>query len=384
MYLVLFTGASLAGGLAGTATFLIAARAVQGIGAAVLAPATLTVLTSAYPEGPHRTRALALWTAVGVAGGTAGNLLGGALTEFHSWRSILLINVPIGAAAFVLALRHLAGHDRVTSRPRPDFAGAASVTLGLAALAYGVTQARTGGWTAPGTVVSLGIAIGTLSGFAVVEAKTANPLFPPRQLRSRTIRVGNVLLLLAGACLNPMWFFLTLAMQNVLQYSPLQTGLGFLPHTLVTIVVTTRLTPRPMGRVDDRILIAAGALIAAAGFLWQSRLTADSGYLGGILAPAVLIATGAGLLNTPLTTTVTSGVDVADAGAASGLMNTAKQVGGALGLATLVTVTVTVTVTASTAAAAYARAFLVLAAIMAVLAALTAGLPTRRNDRPPS
>ncbi|WP_233629979.1 MFS transporter [Amycolatopsis sp. WAC 04197] len=287
--LALFTGASLVGGLADSAGLLVAARAVQGIGAAVLAPATLTVLTSTFPEGIARSRALALWTAVGVAGGTAGNLLGGLLTEFWSWRSILLINVPIGMAAVALAVRSLAGHGRPATPPRLDFLGAVLATTGLIALAYGVDQARSVGWSAPAALVPLGMAVTVLVGFVAIEAKAAvRPLFPLRLFRSRAISVGNVMMLLAGACLNPMWFFLALAMRDVLQYGPVKTGLGFLPHTLVTIAVAAWLTPWLMRYLDSRTLVATGAVLAALGFLLQSRLGVGSDYLRGIFTPAVV------------------------------------------------------------------------------------------------
>ncbi|HET6286719.1 MAG TPA: MFS transporter [Amycolatopsis sp.] len=378
--LTLFSGASLAGGLADAAGLLIAARAVQGVGAAVLAPATLTVLTTTFPEGPGRTRALALWTAVGVAGGTAGNLLGGVLTEYLSWRSILLINVPIGVGAVVLALRCLARDDGPEVRSRLDVAGAVLVTLGLTAFAYGITRSHDAGWEAPVTVVSLLVGGAALAGFVVVEARfAAFPVVPLRLFRVRAISLGNVMMLLAGACLNPMWFFLTLSMQNVLHYGPLATGLGFLPHTVVTIVVAARVTPWLMRRVDSRILITTGALLAATGFFWQGLLTPDSGYLTGILGPAIVFSIGGGLLNTPITTMVTSGVDAADAGGASGLMNTAKQVGGGLGLAVLVTVAGGRTSTPEALSPAYGRAFTVIAALMVVVAALAPALPSRRD-----
>lgn len=378
--LALFSGASLAGGLANTVGLLIAARAVQGVGAAVLAPATLTVLTATFPEGPGRTRALALWTAVGVAGGTAGNLLGGVLTEYLSWRSILLINVPIGAGAIVLALRYLSGGDRPATRPRLDLAGAVLATLGMTALTYGIARSHDAGWDTLVTVVSLLAGVAALAGFVVVEARFATvPVIPLRLFRARAISLGNVVMLLAGACLNPMWFFLTLSMQNVLHYSPLLTGLGFLPHTVVTILVAARVTPWLMRRVDSRTLIAIGAVLAAIGFAWQCLLTPDSGYLAGILGPAIVFSIGGGLLNTPITTTVTSGVDTADAGAVAGLMNTTKQVGGALGLAVLVTVAGSHTATPEALSAAYSRAFVVIAALMVVVAALAFALPSRRD-----
>jgi predicted MFS family arabinose efflux permease len=279
--LAVFGTASLVGGLAASAGVLVGARVVQGLGAAALAPATLTLLTATFPEGPRRVRAIAWWTAVGLAGGTGGNLLGGAITEFASWRWVLLVNVPLCAVAVVVALTRLSGE-----RARPARA----------------------------------------------------PLFPLRLLAVRTVSVGNALVALAAACLVPMWFFMAFLMQDGLGYAPLRTGLGFLPHTLVTMVVGTWVAPRLMARWDARVVIATGAAVAALGFGWQglNAVRLDGGYVEEILGPALLMSAGGGLLNTPITTTVTSGVPRADAGAASGLMNTAKQLGGAAGLAVLV------------------------------------------------
>ena len=177
----------------------------------------------------------------------------------------------------------------------------------------------------------------------------------------------------------PMWYFLTLSMQNVLHYGPLQTGFGFLPHTLITIIIGARLTPWIMDYIDSRTLIIIGALIAAVGFLWQSRITPDSSYLYGILGPAIFISVGGGLLNTPITTTVTSGTSESDAGAASGLMNTTKQVGGALGLAVLVAVAASHIQIPAALAADYGRAFLTIAAILIVVAVASLALPARRD-----
>lgn len=357
--LALFTLASLAGGLAEDPWTLIAARAFQGAGAAVLAPATLTMLTTTFDED-LRPRVLAAWTAMGLAGGTAGNLIGGVLTDALSWRWVLLINVPVGALA-LLPTRLLAN---VRSKGRRlDVPGATLATAGVAALTYGITR----DWNAP----ALTCGIAALVAFTVLQSRSRTPLLPLRLLRIRTVAVGNVTMLLAGACLNPMWFFLTLSMHNVLHYSPLQTGLAFLPHTLLTMAVALHVTPRLMERAAGRTLIVTGALIAAAGFLWQSRLAPGDGYLTGILGPAVLISAGAGLLNTPLTNAVTTGVPAHDAGAASGLMNTTKQTGAALGLAALVTLTTT-----------NGHAFTAIAVLL-VAAALTAcGLPstTRRHQ----
>ncbi|GAA3936683.1 MFS transporter [Actinomadura viridis] len=390
--LALFSAASLVGGLATTPGVLVAARAAQGLGAAVLAPATLTLLTTTFPEGPGRTRALAAWTSVGLAGGTAGNLIGGALTEFLSWRWILLVNVPLGAVALPLAMAFLStGGGRVRGGRRLDVAGAVTVTSGLMLLTFGVTQVRGRGWDDAVTVCALGGAVLALAAFVLVETRpAAAPLMPLRLLRPRSIWAGNLVLLLAGACLNPMWFFLTFYMQDGLGYGGLRTGLGFLPHTVVTIAVGLRLTPWLMERVDARVLIGAGALVSAAGFAWQARAVPEGGYLPGVLVPAVLISAGAGLLNGPAAVAVTRGVAPGDAGAASGLMNTAKQVGGALGLAVLSTLAAAGAVGASGASGAegslagsfdHGRAFLAMAAVMVAVAALAATLPSAANER---
>ncbi|MDI5937013.1 MULTISPECIES: MFS transporter [unclassified Micromonospora] len=378
--LVLFAGASLIGGLADSATLLVAARAVQGLGAAVLAPATLTILTATFPEGQVRTRALATWTAVGVAGGTAGNLAGGVLTEYLSWRSTLLINVPIGAVVAVLTVRHVVADRAGAVGPRLDVAGAVLATAGLGGLAFGIAEAADEEWSSPSAVAGLVIGAVLLAVFVAIEERWAvSPLIPLRLLTIRSVSVGNLAMLLAGACLNPMWFFLTLSMQNVLAYSPVQTGLAFLPHTVVTVVVGAFATPWLMRHVDGRILIAVGSLLAAAGFWWQSQLTMQSTYLAGILGPAVVFSIGGGLLNTPITTAVTSGVSTPDAGAASGLMNTTKQVGGALGLAALVTVATVHSTGPAAQIDAYNRAFTVIAVIMVAVAVIGLALPASRD-----
>lgn len=376
----LFSAASLVGGLANTPGMLVAARAVQGLGAAVLTPATLTILTTTFAEGPQRTRAVAIWAAVASAGGAVGNIIGGGLTQYLSWRWILLVNVPVGALLILLAVLYLTADHRARQEQRLDVPGAIVATVGIASLTYGVTRTETLGWTEPITVSALALGIVALALFVLMEARFARaPLMPPRLFRIRAISMGNVAMLLAGACFMPMWYFLTLLMQNVLGYGPLQTGLGFLPHTLVTIVVGARLTPWIMGYIDSRTLILIGALVAAAGFLWQSFITPDSSYLYGILGPALFISAGVGLLNTPITTTVVSGTSESDAGAASGLMNTAKQVGGALGLAVLVAVAASHIQTPAALAADYGRAFLTIAAILVVVAVVSLALPLRKD-----
>lgn len=380
--LAFFAVASLIGGLAANPAQLIAARAGQGLGGALLAPTTLSILTTTFAEGPARTRAVAIWSALGVAGGLAGSVLGGLLTEFLSWRWTLLINVPIAAVVIAFALLRLA---RDTGRPngqRLDLPGAVLATAGLAGLAYAITRTEDTGWSDPGTLTILTGALVTLAAFVFVQGRVAKaPLIPLRLFTLRSLSVGNVTMLLTAVALMPMWYFLTLYMQDVLRYDPMQTGLGFLPHTLVTMLVGTQLTPRLLRRMDARPLIIAGALLGGAGFLWQSAITPDSGYLEGILGPAVVISAGSGLLITPITTTVTSGVGASDAGAASGLMNTARQVGATLGLAVLVTVAAGHSTDAAALAAGYERAFVVMAGALVAVGAVAFALPrTRRDD----
>ncbi|WP_017594136.1 MFS transporter [Nocardiopsis potens] len=374
--LALFTAASLAGGAAWTPGLLIAARAAQGLGAAVLAPATLTVLTATFPDGPARTRALATWTAVGAAGGAAGNLVGGLLTDSLSWRAILLVNVPVGIAAIAAAARFTARDRRPAGGPgRLDVPGAVAATAGVTALTYGVTRVPEHGWTDPATAAALAAGGAALALFAAVEARfAAAPLVPPRLLRDRAVAVGCAVTLLAGACFQiPMWYFLTLYMQDVLGYGALATGLGFLPHTLVTVAAGRWLTPLLMRRADARALVAAGALIAAAGFAWQAAAVPAGTYAAAVLGPGLLFSLGGGLFATPLTAIVVSGADPSDAGAASGLLNTAKQAGGALGLAVLVTLAGPVS-----GAAGYGGVFQVLAGLQLAVAAAALALPARR------
>ncbi|SFQ02613.1 drug resistance transporter, EmrB/QacA subfamily [Amycolatopsis arida] len=371
------TVASVVGGVAGDPAVLVAARAAQGMGGAVLAPATLTLVTTTFAEGSRRTWALAIWTATSVAGGAAGSLLGGVLTEYLSWRATLLVNVPAGGMALVAALRVLSADAR-PGRGRLDVPGALLATAGLAALTLGVASARDHGWADQRTLTATAAGLTVLAAFVVVEARFANePVLPPRLLRRRGLAVGNVVMLLAAAGFQAaMWYFLTFFMQDALHYGPLRTGLGFLPHTLLTVVVGWRVTPWLLRHLTSRTLVVAGALLAAAGFAWQSRGTPDSGYLAGVLGPALLLASGGGLLNTPLTATVTAGVPAADAGAASGLMNTTKQVGGALGLSALLAAAGGPQATVD-----YRSAFLGGAVVLLVAAATALALPTFRDDR---
>lgn len=357
--LAVFVAASVVGGLAVSAEMLIAARAVQGVGAAIVSPATFTMLTRAYPEGPVRTRAVAVWTGVSLAGGGVGNIVSGVFTEVLTWRAVLLINVPIGLMVFVCALRVLGGREDRDTDVRIDITGAVLATVGLCAITYGVSEIGAGaGWTAGGAT---GLGAAALAILVARQRRSSSPIVPVTLLRNRMVAAGNVLTLLTGASFQvPIWIFLTYLMQRSMGYSPVQAGLGFIPLTLATVVVGVAVTPRLLTRMQPRHIIVAGAVFAASGFVWQAWVSHDS-YLTAIAGPTIVIGIGGGLMNTPLATAVTSGIDAADAGAASGLMNTSKQFGGALGLAALGLITNSYTD--------YRPAFVAMAACMGLVAA---------------
>ncbi|WP_443071900.1 MFS transporter [Streptomyces sp. NBC_01477] len=383
----LFTAASLAGGLAQSPWMLITARAVQGLGAAVLAPTTLSILTTSFPEGPERTRAIGTWTAVGAGGGAAGGLVGGLLTDLLSWRWVLLVNVPVGALVLVGAALWLTESRGATVR-RLDIPGALLVTAGVTAIAYGIAETESHGWT---SAVSLGPLVGGLALLAVftaVEARTAQPLIPLRLFTIRSVASANTVLFTAGAATFSVWYFLSLYMQQVLHYSPIRAGLSFLPHT-IAIIIGSKLAPRLMNRIDARLISVVGGVVAVAGIVWQSRITADGTFLGIILGPGILTMLGAGLLLTPVSAVAMSGVGRGEQGLVSGLLNTSRQLGGALGLTVLATAAAS-RIAARTSAGAgsgealasgYGLAFLIGAGFLAVGTCLVVLLP-RPAPRP--
>ncbi|MFF5724113.1 MFS transporter [[Kitasatospora] papulosa] len=331
----LFTAASLAGGLAQGPWMLVAARTLQGIGGAVLAPTTLSILTTYFPEGAQRTRAIGTWTAVGAGGGAAGGLVGGVLTDYLSWRWVLLINVPIGVLLLMGAALCLPVRRGGPAR-RLDISGTVLVTAGVAALAYGITMSESHGGTSGHTLLPVVLGLLALVLFIRVESRTAEPLVPLGLFRLRSVSVANMVLFAVGAATFAIWYFLSLYMQNVLHYSPVRTGLCFLPHT-VSVIVGSKLAPWLMDRVDGRLIGATGGLLAVGGMLWQSTLTAHGTFVGSILGPGVLMMMGVGLLMTPVTAAATSGVPMSEQGVVSGLLNTASQLSGALGLTILAT-----------------------------------------------
>ncbi|MFD9425324.1 MFS transporter [Streptomyces sp. NPDC060054] len=361
----LFTAASLAGGLAQEGWQLLAARAAQGLGAAVLAPATLTILTAAVPEGPARTKAIGTWMAVGAGGGAAGGLIGGVLTDALSWRWVLLINVPIGALVLVGAALWLA-EGRAGDRRRVDLLGAVLVTAGLASVAYGIVQTEAEGWMSPATLVPLLGGLLLLAAFVLAEAWAAAPLMPLRVFGVRAVSSANVAMFLIGSATFAMWYFMTVYAQNVLGYTPWLAGIALLP-TSVAVVIGSKAAPRLMARIGAKRLAVIGVLVTAAGFGWQSTMTADGPYITGILIPGILMMAGSGLASTPLAALATSGAAPGDAGLVSGLVNTSRTMGGALGLAVLSTVAAARTGGATGAAevtAGYALAFRTAAAVL--------------------
>ncbi|MFF9341802.1 MFS transporter [Streptomyces sp. NPDC014773] len=337
----LFTAASVIGGIAPEGAYLIGARAAQGLGAAALSPATLTLVTSAVPAGAARTRAIATWTAVGAAGGAAGGFVGGLLVDLLDWRWVLLVNVPLGIALLAAAVFGLREARSTTGR-RLDLPGAVLVTAGLATLAYGIVQTEMAGWTSAATLLPLLGGLALLAAFTAVEKRTGEPLVPLGIFRNRAVSAANAGIMLCGASSFAMWFFMTVYAQNVLGYTPLQAGLALVPSSLA-VLVGSKTAPRLMAVTGARALAVTGVLVAAAGFAWQSTMTADGTFLTTILGPGILMMGGIGLATTPLATLATSGAAPGDAGLVSGLVNTSRTMGGALGLATLTTVAASAT-----------------------------------------
>ena len=327
-----FTLASVAGGLATDGGFLIAARVAQGLAAAAASPATFTVLTVCFAEGAARTRAIAIWTAVSLAGGGAGNLLGGALTEWVSWRAVLLINLPIGVAVLVGASRMPARGGGAAHVPIGWGAGAVSV-VAFASATFGLTVLGEADPAVSGGVAALVLSATSFVVFARIERRSAKPLVPLGVWRIGSVVRGTVATLLVGACFQTaIWFFLTFRLQDDAGFTPVQTGLAFLPLTGAMLLVNLTVVPRLLDRWDARVLIAAGIAIASVGTSWFA-LVGMGDVWSSFVIPSLLVGLGGGLVSTPLATIITVGVADDDAGAVSGLMNTAKQFGGAVGVA---------------------------------------------------
>ena len=335
--LILFALASLVGGFAQSEAALIAARAVQGLGAAILSPAALSIVTTTFRDGAERNKALGVWGAVAGAGGAAGVLLGGVLTEYLGWEWVLWVNVPIGIAAAALA-PSLIAESRSKSETRAfDFAGAVAVTTGLALLVYGLVEAPDAGWGSTQTVGLLAGAVALLVGFYAIERRSNAPLVPFSIFRQRTLTGANVVGVLTGASLFSMFFFISLYMQNVLGYSAIKAGISYLPLA-VSIIIAAGVASQLVTRVGFKPVLATGMLLIASGLLWFGQISPTGSYVGDLIGPMLLAAIGLGFAFVPQTIAAVSGVAEREAGLASGLINTSQQIGGALGLAVLSTV----------------------------------------------
>jgi EmrB/QacA subfamily drug resistance transporter len=332
--LVVFAGSSLTGGLAHSSSLLIGARFAQGLGAAMLSPAALSSLTSAFRSTRDRNTALGVWAAVSGIGGAAGVLFGGLLTEGPGWRWVLFVNVPFSAIAFAGAFV-LLKKERMRARLASfDALGALLVTGGMLLLVYALVKAPDVGWGATRTIAELTVAGLILVGFVANERRVANPLVPMSILRVRGVAVADATQLVAVAGFLPMFFFLTLYMQTVLHYSPIQTGAAYLPLT-AGFIVAASISSQLFARIGTKPVILVGAVTAAGGLYWLSRIPVDGSYVSDILPGLLVASIGLGGVFTGATTAANAGVGEERAGLAAGLLNTGTQLGGALGLAIL-------------------------------------------------
>jgi EmrB/QacA subfamily drug resistance transporter len=337
--ITIFAVSSLLGGFATNDVWLIITRGMQGIGGAIAAPTALSLIATNFPEGKERNRAMGVYAAMSGAGGAVGLLLGGILTSYVSWRWIFFINVPIAAIVLFLAPRAL--NESQTTSGHLDVPGAITATGGMLALVYGLSNASSHSWSSISTLVSLGASVVLLTAFGFIEQRSKEPLMPLSIFKNRNRSASYAMMLMIGIAMFSMFYFLTQYLQNVLGWSPIRTGVGFLPMTAGIIVAAT-VVSRFIGRVGIRLPLIVGPALATVGMLWISRLTVTSNY-GDILGPLLVISLGMGLSFVPLTLTAVSGVEPHEAGLASALLNTMQQVGGALGLAVLATIAIDAT-----------------------------------------
>ena len=338
--LLVFSLASLLGGFATGQSWLLAARAVQGAGAAMAAPTALSLIAVTFPEGRPRNRAVAVYSAMFIVGQVAGLLAGGLLVTYASWRWVFFVNVPIGLAVAALAGRVLPATGRRAGRF--DLPGAITATAGVALLVYGLSNAATtpdgvSHWGDAKVVVSLAAAAVLLAAFAVIETRSRYALLPMRLLASRDRSGAFLISLCVGTAILGMFFFLTVFIQEVWGYSALKTGLAYLPYVPPVLVMTV-VAQRGVSRIGARPLLIAGSALAAGGMFWLSRITEHSTYAGGMLGPALILGAGLGLVFVPVSLVILNKVNTGDAGAASSLFSVGQQVGGSIGLAVVGTV----------------------------------------------
>jgi EmrB/QacA subfamily drug resistance transporter len=329
----LFSAASLAGGFATSDGWLIAARGLQGLGAAIVSPAALSIVTTTFTEGAERNKALGIWGALAGAGGAAGVLMGGMLTEWAGWEWVLFVNVPIGLAAALVAPRFVQ-ESRTSERTSLDIAGAVTVTAGLVVLVYALVDATDAGWGSRQTIGLLALSVMLLGAFVATELRTRHPIMPLTIFRNRSVASADAVALLVGASLFSMFFFISLYLQQVLGKSALDAGLSYLPLAFA-IIFSAGGASQLVTKVGPKPVLVAGLVFTTVGLILFTQISPDGSFAGDVLLPSVIVAVGLGLSFVSLTITAVAGVGHDEAGLASGLLNTAQQVGGALGLAVL-------------------------------------------------
>ena len=332
--IVLFTAASLLGGFATSAAWLMASRAAQGVGAAMAAPSALALVLSTFPEGPGRTRALSIFSSVSAFGASIGLIAGGILTSWVSWRWVMFVNVPIGVAVALLAPLVIVESER--NPGRFDLLGALTATGGTVSLVYGFIHASASGWTDLQTLGAFAAAVILLTSFVVVELRASQPIMPLRLFADRNRASGYLNMMLLPAAMFGMFFFLTQFIQDVLGFSPIMAGFAFLPLTII-IFATSQAVPRLLPQFGPKPLLVTGGVLITIGMIWLTRISAETSYASGLLGPMLLFGVGVGLNFAPLTVVILSRLEEGDSGAASGLLQTMQQVGGSLGVAILVT-----------------------------------------------
>ena len=383
--LAIFGLASLLGGLAQQPGHLIAGRALQGVGAAAAAPAALALLTSTFPGGAARVKAFGVWSATNAAGGAFGVLVGGILTEYAGWRWVMLVNIPMVAIAFALALTTTGGDRGASARGRPDVMGAILATAGMTALVFGVVRTDVHGWVSAPTIGTLTLAVMLLVAFGLVEKTTTrDPMLRLGLLTRPSVAGANAYNLFVGAAMASAFYFASLYLQRVLGAGPARAGIEFLPFAL-GVIVGSVLAVKAGHRVSARTLMIVGALVTAGGFAWFATIHPDGSFAVNVLGPSIMASVGFGLCLAPLVSTAPAGVDPRDAGTAAGLLNSSRQIGASVGLAVLGTVAATRTGPSQTPEAlghGYALGLGLCAALM-LAAAIVATAVLPRGTRPP-
>jgi len=340
--LVGFTVASMLVGVAQNEIMMIAGRAIQGLAAAFMSPAALSIVLTEFKEGPDRNKALGVWSAVAAGGAAAGLLLGGFLTQYLGWRWDFFINVPVGIILAILAVKYVPLHKSTTDHSDLDLPGAVLVTGGLMTLVFAITKAPTWGWDSATTILSLILAVALLVAFVFNESRSKHPLMPLSIFKIRNLSGANLTQLPVTAAMFSMFFFISLYAQEILEFTPLQTGLAFLPFTIVIALVSTNIS-RFFAKIGYKPFMVAGPIFIAIALFMLSHISVEGQYFTQILPGIALLAFGASMCFVSISVAATSGVPQKESGLASGLLNTAQQIGGALGLAILSGIAATTT-----------------------------------------